>query len=375
MNKKVSIFAERLAKMQGAAAAAMEGYTPGGLSVPDAIYIAKETCELGEAKSSGNLMVTRTFTIVDGEFKGLNIWDRIVLEKQVKDGNGQPTGEHMLSDIGIQQCRRWMEQHGLAFPDDLTQLEGVINAINDAAPTVKIRSKTTKKGDDEYINANILEVMDNIAGDASPAQAEAAPTSDTGAEAEVAQDGLSGMSRAELKAWIAENKLTAELKVTLKHTDEDVRNMIREFIANQPTEETAVEDAAPETTPEEAAAEDYTQPLLVFCASQGIAEVAEGMTQDEIVAVMLTYQYVRTEITEDELALLTAVGIPETNVIDPPAPTPPPAPKVAAPKVSAPKVGLPKPAAPEAKPTLPAAKPGLPKPGVKATVRPGLPKK
>jgi hypothetical protein len=371
MNKKVSIFAERLAKMQGAAETAMADYTPGGLSVPDSIYIAKETCELTEAKSTGNLMVTRTFTIIDGEFKGLNIWDRIVLEKAVKDANEQLTGEHTLSDIGIQQCRRWMEQHGLAYPDDLREIEGVVNAINDAAPTVKIRSKTTKKGDDEYVNATILEVMDNIAGDASPAQAEAATTTDTGEAVEAEQDGLSGMSRAELKAWIAENNLTAAIKVTLKHTDEDVRNMIREYIANQPAEETAEQpaDEVVDTAADEAAAAQLND-LLVFCASQGITEATEGMSLEEITVVMLTYQYKRDEITEDELALLTAVGIPEANIITP-APVP------AAPKVSAPKVGMPKaPVAKPAAPAKPAAKPGLPKPGTpKAGVRPGLPGK
>jgi hypothetical protein len=205
-------------------------------------------------------------------------------------------------------------------------------------------------------------------------QSEAAATTDTAKAVEAEQDGLSGMSRAELKAWIAENNLTAAIKVTLKHTDEDVRNMIREYIANQPAEETAEQpaDEAVDTAADEAAAAQLND-LLVFCSSQGITEVTEGMSLEEITAVMLTYQYKRDEITDDELELLTTVGIPEANIITS-APVPA-APKVSAPKVGMPKAPVAKPAAP-AKPVAPAAKPGLPKPGApKAGVRPGLPGK
>jgi hypothetical protein len=353
MNKKVSIFQARLAKMQGAAAAAMADYQPGGVKVPDGIYIAKETCEMGESKTTGSLMVTVKFLIQEGEFKGLHAGSQyLVLEQQVLAAETQqPTGEHVLSDKGIQKARRWVEQHGIAFPEELKDLESTINAINDAAPVCRIRCTTnTPKGNDEpFQTSYILEVQDNIAGDAPSAAAEPPPASDTTDTQEGGQDGLTGMTRAELKAWITENNLTAAIKVTLKHTDDDVRNMIRECIAAQQTETTAEEIA-----PAEAAEADYVQPLLVFCASQGISEVTAGMTQDAIVEVMKTYQYVRTEITEEESTLLSNVGIPESNIIDPPAPTPPPAP---APKPVAPKVGLPK--------------PGLPKPGI----RPGLPGK
>lgn len=337
---KISIFKDRLAKMQDGAAAAMATYTPGGVTVPDSIYIAKEGAELAESQSSGNLMITRTFTIAEGEQKGLRIWDHIVMERVVD-------GERMLSDIGIQQARRWVEIHGIDWPEDnLGALEEIVATINDANMLCKIKSKTTKSktSDDMYTNVTVMEMYaegsEEVAGD-SPAKEPAAKEPAADEEAGRTTDELDGMTRAELKAFITENEL--DIRVTIKTSDDDIRAAIREALG-QATE-------AEDTTSEEGVP---VEDLLAFCASQGISEVEEGMEAAAVIEVMATYQYKQEELTEDELAMLVAAGIPDTNIIAPPPPLPKAAPRPA-PKAPAPKSSVPPKAtaAPVARPALP----------------------
>jgi hypothetical protein len=363
MNKgKVSIFAERLGKMQAAANEAMSGYTPGGIRVPDSIYMARVQAELKEAQSSGNLMIGRTFTIVDGEFKGLKIWDNIVLEQLDGDGN------HTLSDRGIQNARRWVESHGIAFPEDISQLEAIVNQINDAAPLCQVRSITTKKGDDEYTNVRVMKVLDETGGEVAAVEATASVAES--AEAQSAdQDVLDGMNRVALKAFITENQLSATVKVSIKDTDEVIRDKIRSAVAATQEETPAEEAAAP--AEEVAPAYDATT-LLAFCASQQITEVEEGMEPTQIIEIMKTYQYKKAELSPDEVTMLTTIGIPESNIIQPPAPpAKPAAPKPVAPKPITPKPVAPKAVAPVAVPKLGVPKLGAPKPGM---LKPGLKK-
>lgn len=362
MNKgRVSIFKDRLAKMEQQAAAAMADYTPGGVKVPDSIYNARVQAELTEAQSSGNLMIKHIYTVSEGEYKGLKAWDYTVLEK--KDENGIRT----LNDRQIQNARRWVESCGYAWPESIGDLEEVINAINDAAPLARIRLKTDvdEKTKDEFQHAKILELIaeegqTEAAAEAQPAAEEPA------AEAQPEGDELDGMTRAQLKQYIQDN-CPGEIRVTIKTTDDEIRNMIREYYNQQPAaeEQPAEEDAAPEESAVDVNA------LLTFCASQGITEVEEGMEADAVVEVMKTYQYKKEELTDDEYQMLIGAGITETNIIAPP-------PKPTAKPAAAPKPAAPKPAAPAAKPPVsaPAAKPGAPKLGAgkPGSFRPGLKK-
>ena len=173
--KKISVFADKLRGMQDTVNAAMADYKPGGVRVPEGIYTAKESAELREAKTSGNLMVARQFTVNDGEFKGLNIWDNLVIQNN-------PTG--------IQITRRWVEQHGFVWPEeDFAQIEPIVNEINEIGATVKLRLKFTPSQDPDrpYSNVDVLEVLDGVA---TQEEAPAADPDGAGEEVQPSDDDL-----------------------------------------------------------------------------------------------------------------------------------------------------------------------------------------
>jgi len=226
--------------MQDTVTQAMSDYKPGGVRVPDGIYTGRESAEMREAKSSGNLMIARQFTIVDGEFKGLNVWDNLVFQD---------------NPVGIQIARRWMEQHGYAWPEeDLAEVEAIVNEINEAGALVKFKAKSTPNKNDPdrpRINVDVLEILEG--------GVEAQANAETGAEAADEEQVPGGPS------------------------DDD---------------------------------------LIAFCASQGVADVEEGMERADILAKMSEYTYTEAELTAEEIALLEAVEL--QDYIAKAAPPPPP---------------------------------------------------
>jgi hypothetical protein len=179
--ERVLVFTDRLRGLQQQAADAMANYTPGGVRVPDSIYIGREGAEVKESQSSGKLMVSRSFTISDGEYAGLNAWDNIVFE-----GN----------DVGMQILRRWVEMHGYEWPEgDLASMEVIVNEINETAATVRFKVKTTKDRNDdtrEYTNVTVLEILAGEATTQAQESSPAAPADESPAE-ETAADDLESM--------------------------------------------------------------------------------------------------------------------------------------------------------------------------------------
>lgn len=213
--KKISVFGDKLRGMQDTVNQAMADYKPGGVRVPDGIYTGRESAEMREAKSSGNLMISRQFTIVDGEFKGLNVWDNLVFQ-------GNP--------IGIQIARRWMEQHGYAWPEeDLAEVETIVNEINEAGALVKFKVKSSANKNDPdrpWINVDVLEILEGgveaqaeaEAGAADEEQVPGGPSDDdliAFCAAQGVADVEEGMERADILTKMAEYtyaeaELTAE---------------------------------------------------------------------------------------------------------------------------------------------------------------------
>lgn len=296
MAKRTEVFAQRLRAMQEQVSAAMQTYTTGGTRVPDGVYIAREAAEIREARSTGKLMISRTFTVAEGEFTGLNIWDNLMLESE--------------SEVPIQIARRWVELHidpstgsPYVWPEeDLAKLETIVNEISEAAALVKIRVKTTpnRNGDGEWTNVTVLQLLDASPDQARPEQEpeRAAEPSDESATS----DGLDEMDRTALKAFIAKNReLAAAIRVKPKMTDDDIRSAIREALGNK--------DSEPESEKE---AVDVNA-ILAFCSSQGIDEAKEGMAVEELVEIMSGYGFHADELMEDEVKLLKTLGL-EGNI-------------------------------------------------------------
>lgn len=287
--KKVSVFGDRLRGLQEQAADAMANYTPGGVRVPDSIYLGKETAELRESASSGKLMVARSFVIAEGECAGLSVWDNLVIEN---------------NDTGIQICRRWVEMHGYEWPENnLGQIEEIVNEINEKSAMVRFKVKTTKdKNDDtrEYTNVSVLSIED------SSSETPAAEQSETpAAEQQEERTDLDSMSRSELKRFIKDNETCENIRVTVKMTDDEIRDLIT--------------DAMGETQPKEPAEDNNTEQIdsiCTFAASQGVEGVDTSMELDAIVEVLSGYGFVSDEITEEEKELLISIGL-EGNIQEP----------------------------------------------------------
>jgi hypothetical protein len=306
---KGNVFKNRLTQMQAAANDAMTEYVPGGLKVPDDIYNARVQAELTES-AAGNLMITRTFTIMEGDYQGLKIWDHIVLEKLDDDGD-----QRIPSYMGIIQSRRWLESMGIEFPeDDLGQLDEIITQVSDCAPACRIRSKTShsKNTDDEYTHVTVLEVL----------------------------------------YWDEEGEAAYNAGVEQPASE-----------GEQEGEPEGEQEGTQEGEPE---GEITFENLLTFAASQGIEELDDSMDGETIIATLLTYQYKANEITDEEREMLLAIGLPEEQIIEPvpkQVTIPKPAPKKASAK-SAPAKSAP------AKPALPPKRPAVTTPAKTISKKP-----
>jgi hypothetical protein len=233
--KPLSAWSERLKAMQEGAKAAMENYNPSAfVQVPDGIYIAKETCELSETKPSDGsdpkMKINRRYTILEGEQANLSIFDGLVIEN---------------NETGLHIARRWVEQHGIEWPeDDMAQLEEIISQINQTAPTVKIRSRTTesKDGTRTFTNVTVSQILEGY--EASP-----------------------------------------------------------ENIPEDPAQDDLQED------PTAVADDKERLDLLTFAASQGIDDVNDSMGKDDIAAALAGWQFSDDQITADENALLENIGL------------------------------------------------------------------
>ncbi len=349
MAKRESLFKDRLKNMQGEAEAAMEDYRPSGEAVPEGIYFARQDAVL-KPSSSDRMMIARTFTVAEGDQTGRNVWDNLVIEDN-------PTG--------LQIARRWIERHEnpetgepYEWPEDLVDLEDIVNEIAEAGFLVKISVKRTpnRDGTDFFTNVNVNKVLEADEGEPTETEpTETEPETETTDDAgDVGEIDLDSMDRAELKALIAEYEdLSAAIRISLRMTEDDIRAKIREVWgwddepAEEPTEEPAEEST--ETT----SGYDLSE-ILAFCASQSIEEAVEGMSEEELIEVMSGYGYNESELVKEEVEMLTALGLEGNIQKAKPAPKPKAKPKTA-PKAK-PK------AAPKAKPKAKSAGKAKPKP-------------
>ena len=295
--QKIKLFTQRLQAMQSQADQAMSDYSPGGVRIPANVYIGIQSAELKETKNSGKLMVSRQYTISEGEFKGLNAWDNLVIEDN-------PTG--------LQICRRWVEMHGDTWPEnDLALLEVIIDKINAQKHTVQLRVKNTTSVNKEtgevreFTNVSVLRLMDlYISTAAEPVAAKPVAAKLAGAQATgaVVRGDIEEMNREQLKKMVSmDPELSKKIRITLRMTDADIRNAINTacgFSSAPVVEETA----APEP---EISVED----VVSFCLAQGVEGVHESMCISELIEVMSGYAYRHDELTEPEIAMLVALDL------------------------------------------------------------------
>lgn len=189
------------------------------------------------------------------------------------------------NETGLSICRGRVEVFGYEWPeDDLALLADICEQITAAAPLVTIKLKNVEKDGYNNPRIRITEVLETI-------------------------------------------------------------DVPEQQPADDAQPEQAPEEAAPET-PADAGVPD-AQALLDFCAAQGIDGVTSDMSSDDIITALKDNKFTfnRTELTEEEAALLTALDAAELIIEPEPvkprktlakaAPAPAPATRTAAPTPSA----------------------------------------
>jgi len=160
----MGLFSSKLAGMKQAWADSSTVYdsTFGGIKIDAGQYLARlQSAKITESKSSGKLMIRREHVILEGQFKGMIVYDNLNLE----------------TPMGMSFVRRWIEQMGYDQPDvdKPEEIEDIVAAISQEAPTVKVAVKHS--GD--FVNVSIIELIttDSAAGESGQAQAKAEASS------------------------------------------------------------------------------------------------------------------------------------------------------------------------------------------------------
>jgi hypothetical protein len=289
--ESVKAFKKDLAAMQKQYAEAQKTYDPsaGNFShVPDGKYFAKEQIQISKSKA-GKLMAVATYIISDGEYEGKNEKSFFIL---ARDTNASDP------DRGLHFLQKHIEMHNIAWPDKITDLEEIFAKINESNLTVEINIKTSsytdkktgeeKQGTNIYLNRVIDELSTEINQEAEPV-----------VDQEDGLDNLDDMDRKALKEMISNSEdLSAAIRVTLKMSDDDIRKKIREA-QNKSSSET-----------------ENNSELLTFCASQGIDDVTEEMSKEDIIEVMKDYRFEADKLEPEELQMLEDLELSE-NIIQP----------------------------------------------------------
>lgn len=131
-------FRDRLSAMNKKAKEDLQDYKPGGgfTPIPDGDYLCIVAATLDETnKEPKRLLVKWVFTVTEGEKEGKQVFDRTIIED---------------NKVGLQICRQRVELLGYTWPENMADVEGIVESITDRAPAVTCRFKS--KDDGEYTN-------------------------------------------------------------------------------------------------------------------------------------------------------------------------------------------------------------------------------
>lgn len=296
----MSEFKNRLNAMQESWATGKNAPT----GVPDGQYnLQLESAELKESQTSQKLMIHRKHVVLDGEHTGTTIHDYIVIE-----------GEY-----GPRNLAEFIQQMGYEVPEQLEEVEGILSAIVNDAPTYTAQVKKAK--DSDMRNVRIKSLLNSDGATAGMTAAEkkgpmpgspaakakaAAPTPQPVKKAAPAKPAEPEQESLEGKTVIVED---VEYKVkedkgealVIESDDEQLYEVERSQVTVK--EEEATEEAAPEASPEE---EETRVGLIAFCQSHDI-EVAEDEAIDSLKEKVNQFQWKKSELAPEEVTLLESV--------------------------------------------------------------------
>lgn len=269
-----------------------------------------QDAKLGKTKTSGKLRASFQFTVAEGEHLGSSQWDGYNLD-----------GEN---PVGMSFLKRLLTKLGYDIPESLAEVGDILTDIATKNPVVL--AQVVKKGD--FTNVRVQEVVADSGGKTAPSAAKAQAKRQPAARTPV-EDVHDIIAAGEVEA--AEGFAIGDV-VTFENNGTEYTGTIK-AIRDDGTYDVETESdvwnevpadlltkAASADSPEE---DDGRESLALLAGAHGV-EIQDGDGPEEIVAALRKHRWVRSDLTDDEIALLAEHGI------KPATPAPKPTPKPAA---------------------------------------------
>jgi len=145
----MSVFKKKLQQMNGAVQDMAKNFTGNPFAtLPDDTYNFRVSAALKEAKASGAVRVAWQFTVDDGEQQGKSAFD----------------GNNLDNQIGINILRYRIEALGYTWPEDISEIEEILNDIVSTNPLISATCKSVEKDGFTNYKIEILEVLENGSG-------------------------------------------------------------------------------------------------------------------------------------------------------------------------------------------------------------------
>jgi hypothetical protein len=259
-----------------------------------------QNAELGESQSSNKLQIHREHLILEGECQGQVLHDYLQLE----------------TEMGPRFVSRWIEMMGFTPPDDPQQLEDVVAAIANAAPTYQAQVKVS--GD--FTNVNIRKLL---------SAAEAPPAPVAAVKPAVAAPNVAPVAKTPGAAKVTAPTTTFAVGecVVFKDNATDVPGTIESL----DTTHAVVKDDQGSTwkvalnelrilppVAADAAPSEKLAELLAFAQSQDIA-VDDSDTEETCIEKIKGFDYDVKQLTPEEIVLLTSIGAVAPPVVAKPS--------------------------------------------------------
>ena len=236
-------------------------------------YVAELTkAELKTAQTSGNLMVSRSHIITEGNMQGKTIYDNLIIE----------------TPIGMAFLRKWFEAIQVEIPENIEDVEQTVSDINDNGYTAKINVRHS--GD--FTNVDILEYLE---GGSATEEAEEAEDTDEGSSDEV---DLDEMDKDEMLELIDDEDIT--IKGAKKMTEKKLRKAIEKVMEEAEEEDDAEEDSEDKELLERAEK---------FCIAQDLDYDEDDVNIDDMKDAISEEKYRKKDLDDDDIDLLNELGL------------------------------------------------------------------
>lgn len=248
-------FKDRLSKMQSNWNSSKAQYATqfGGEKVPAGVYIVQlHSAKLAETKESQKLYIRRQHVIMEGDYKGVAVFDNMFIE----------------NEMGAMFFRQWIDLCGFEAPDDPTELEELITEISKTSPVAKVNVKHNK----DFTNVQYVEVLEDEDVPADVEEPEPAPEPAT--------------KPAKKKPAIKKTRAKKE----------------------EPVEEPESAESEVETETESEDIKDLIERSMVFCQSFGI-EIEPNSDLPDLKKEIKKNEFEEDELVEEELDLLKELGL------------------------------------------------------------------